>query len=79
MANLEEFRKETRDWIETNCPIGVRGSGPVPWGSTKLKLDDASREWLERMAVAVGPFHHGPQSTVERGYPLTSTKSSSTN
>ena len=50
MANLEEFRKETRDWIETNCPIGVRGSGPVPWGSTKVKLDDASREWLERMA-----------------------------
>ena len=50
MANLEEFREETRDWIEINCPVGARGPGPVPWGSTKVKLNDASREWLERMA-----------------------------
>ncbi|MFP6796000.1 MAG: acyl-CoA dehydrogenase family protein [Pseudomonadales bacterium] len=50
MANLEDFREETRDWLETNCPAGARRPGPVPWGSTKIKLDDASRRWLERMA-----------------------------
>ncbi len=50
MANLDDFREETRDWLETNCPDGVRGPGSIPWGSTKIKLDDASKQWLERMA-----------------------------
>lgn len=50
MANLDDFREETRDWLETNCPEDARGPGPVPWGSTKIKLDDASKQWLERMA-----------------------------
>jgi len=50
MANLDDFREETRDWLETNCPEGVRGPGSIPWGSTKIKLDDASKQWLERMA-----------------------------
>lgn len=50
MANLDDFREETRDWLETNCPEDARAPGPVPWGSTKIKLDDASKQWLERMA-----------------------------
>ncbi|MEC9285392.1 MAG: acyl-CoA dehydrogenase family protein [Pseudomonadota bacterium] len=50
MANLDDFREETRDWLETNCPEDARGPGPVPWGSSKIKLDDASKQWLERMA-----------------------------
>tara|TARA_B100001146_G_scaffold219597_2_gene227055 strand:+ start:2403 stop:3587 length:1185 start_codon:yes stop_codon:yes gene_type:complete len=50
MANLDDFRQETRDWLEANCPAGAREPGPVPWGSTKIELDDASKKWLERMA-----------------------------
>ena len=50
MANLNDFRQETRDWLEANCPAGAREPGPVPWGSTKIELDDASKKWLERMA-----------------------------
>ena len=50
MANLDDFRQETRDWLEANCPAGAREPGPVPWGSTKIELDDASKQWLERTA-----------------------------
>ena len=50
MANLDDFQQETRDWLEANCPAGAREPGPVPWGSTKIELDDASKKWLERMA-----------------------------
>ncbi|MED5554973.1 MAG: acyl-CoA dehydrogenase family protein [Pseudomonadota bacterium] len=50
MANLDDFQQETRDWLEANCPAGAREAGPVPWGSTKIELDDASKKWLERMA-----------------------------
>ena len=50
MANLDDFQQETRDWLEANCPAGAREPGPVPWGSTKIELDDASKQWLERMA-----------------------------
>ena len=50
MANLDDFQQETRDWLEANCPAGAREPGPVPWGSTKIELDDASKQWLERTA-----------------------------
>jgi acyl-CoA dehydrogenase len=48
--SLARFRRETRAWLEANAPAGVRGSGPVPWGSRSIELDDDSRLWLERMA-----------------------------
>jgi len=50
MANLDDFQQETRVWLEANCLAGAREPGPVPWGSTKIELDDASKQWLERMA-----------------------------
>ena len=61
MANLDDFREETRDWLETNCPEGVRGPGSIPWGSTKIKLDDASKQWLERMASRGWPVPSWPE------------------
>ena len=48
--DLEEFRRQTRAWLEENCPPGARGDGPVPLGSSKVDLEPDVRLWLERMA-----------------------------
>ncbi len=51
MSALEEFRSETRAWLEENCPPGARGPGQVPNGSSKIEIEGAdTRLWLERMA-----------------------------
>ena len=47
---LTDFRKETRDWLATNCPPGARGEGYIPLGSTKVDLLDDTRVWLNNMA-----------------------------
>ncbi len=50
MSELDEFRAETRAWLDTNCPPGARGPGPISNGSTKIKITDADTLlWLERM------------------------------
>ena len=49
-SELAEFRSDTHAWLAENCPGGVRGPGPIPWGSRKQALDQDSRLWLERMA-----------------------------
>ena len=50
MAAIEEFRAETREWLEENCPAGGRGPGPMSTGSTKVPLNHAdTRTWLDRM------------------------------
>ena len=48
---MDQFRQDTRAWLEENCPAGARGPGPVPLGSTKVEMDTDSRLWLERMAA----------------------------
>ena len=50
-ASMDQFRQDTRAWLEENCPAGARGPGPVPLGSTKVEMDTDSRLWLERMAA----------------------------
>jgi len=50
MTKLDEFRAETRAWLEANCPPGARGPGTIPIGSSKIELDTDTRLWLERMA-----------------------------
>jgi len=47
---IESFRRETRQWLAEHCPAGARGPGQIPWGSTRVTLDDDARLWLERMA-----------------------------
>ena len=47
---IDEFRQDTRAWLEANCPAGARGPGQIAWGSTKIKLAPDVRLWLERMA-----------------------------
>ncbi len=50
MSELEEFRSETRAWLEANCPAGVRAPGAVHGGGTKLSYDSDTQRWMEVMA-----------------------------
>jgi alkylation response protein AidB-like acyl-CoA dehydrogenase len=55
MADLAEFRADTRAWLEQNCPPGLVGRGANPlegvWGGRKWTFSDPDRKrWLERMA-----------------------------
>jgi alkylation response protein AidB-like acyl-CoA dehydrogenase len=48
--SLEDFRGETRAWLEENCPPGARGPGPISNGSSKIRIEDPDTLlWLERM------------------------------
>jgi alkylation response protein AidB-like acyl-CoA dehydrogenase len=56
MDNLETFRKETRAWLEANCPAEMRrpvqGEEDACWGGRHpVFQSDAQRLWLERMAA----------------------------
>src|SRR5260221_14219579 len=55
MENPETFRKETRAWLESNCPPEMRRPTQTEedtcWGGRHWKFQsDAQRLWLERMA-----------------------------
>ena len=55
MSDLETFRKETRAWLEKNCPPEMRkpmhSEEEICWGGRKWKFhSEAQRVWLERMA-----------------------------
>jgi len=56
VANLEEFRQQTRAWLEENCPASMRK--PIKsdkdqcWGGRNWVFEnDEQRLWLERMAA----------------------------
>ena len=51
MGELETFRRETRAWLEENCPPGVRDSGLQMgvWGGRRATFpNDDARIWLQR-------------------------------
>lgn len=50
MGTLDGFRNETREWLEENCPMSVRGPGQTPIGSLSQTLEPDAALWLERMA-----------------------------
>ncbi len=54
MCALENFRKETRDWLEDNCPASMRTrmvTGEDLGGGRKRKSTNPDAYvWLERMA-----------------------------
>jgi alkylation response protein AidB-like acyl-CoA dehydrogenase len=50
MKELDDFRAQTRAWLEQNCPAGARGPGQTAWGSRRIELEPDVRLWLERMA-----------------------------
>src|SRR5271163_4424486 len=54
MENLENFRKETRAWLEANCPPEMRrpvqNEEDICWGGRKpVFQSDAQRLWMQRM------------------------------
>ncbi len=53
MSDLETFRAETREWLETNCPPSMRTPMPEEervWGGRNPSyVNPDSRLWLERM------------------------------
>jgi alkylation response protein AidB-like acyl-CoA dehydrogenase len=56
MSDLETFRKETRAWLEANCPAEMRrprqSEDDACWGGRHWTFQsDAQRQWLERMAA----------------------------
>ena len=54
MSTLEAFRKETRDWLEENCPQSMRtpmGENEEPWGGKNPSWPNPdSKVWLDNMA-----------------------------
>ena len=54
--SLETFRQDTREWLEKNCPPGVRtpptDDNPIPWGGRRPEpsLTADGKLWLERMS-----------------------------
>ncbi len=55
MADLETFRRETRRWLEANCPPSLLGRSGTAldgvWGGRRWQWADPDRKtWLERMA-----------------------------
>ena len=55
MSELEQFRAETRDWLEANCPQSMRSpianESEICWGGRDCQFDsDDQRRWLEAMA-----------------------------
>ena len=61
MSTAEEFRLETRAWLNENCPSGARGPGPISTGSTKIPVTHANtRLWLDRMIEKGWTAPHWP-------------------
>jgi alkylation response protein AidB-like acyl-CoA dehydrogenase len=56
MTDLETFRRETRAWLEANCPPEMRTPPEDDedrcWGGRNWKFkNEAQKQWLERMAA----------------------------
>ena len=54
MSELESFRRETRAWLEANCPAEMRrpvaSESDACWGGRHFKFQsDAQRRWLQIM------------------------------
>jgi acyl-CoA dehydrogenase len=55
-THLDTFRRETRGWLETNCPAEMRGASrgeeDIVWGGRNWTFKSpAQKLWLERMAA----------------------------
>ena len=56
MTNIETFRQEVRDWLETNCPLSMRtpyqSEADQCWGGRNpVFQSDDQRWWFERMTA----------------------------
>ena len=60
MSELEDFRQDTRAWLNEHCPAGARGPGEIHTGSTKLTFDADTQRWMETMAERGWTVPHWP-------------------
>jgi alkylation response protein AidB-like acyl-CoA dehydrogenase len=65
MADLEKFRRETRAWLEANCPIEMRrpaaSDDDIFWGGRNAKFSsEPQRAWFERMRDKGWTVPHWP-------------------
>ncbi len=55
MSNLEQFRRETREWLEANCPASMRtrmvSGEAINGGNKRRSSNPEAYVWLERMAA----------------------------
>ena len=56
MSDLDNFQKETRVWLDANCPVEMRqpieSDTDMCWGGRKFTFQsEAQKLWLERMAA----------------------------
>ena len=68
MENLEQFRAETREWLEANCPEDMRqpmrSDEDQCWGGRNWVFkSEGQKLWLERMAAKAGQHHAGQLNT----------------
>ncbi|MCW8193203.1 acyl-CoA dehydrogenase [Proteobacteria bacterium 005FR1] len=53
MTDIEQFRLQTREWLEANCPTSMRTPMPIDemvWGGRNLSfVSEDQRLWFERM------------------------------
>ena len=53
MSDLDQFRQETREWLEANCPASMRepmSESEIVWGGRNAEFPNPdSKLWLERM------------------------------
>jgi alkylation response protein AidB-like acyl-CoA dehydrogenase len=53
MSAIDDFRQETRAWLEANCPHSLRTptpEGELVWGGSKIEFSsEDQRLWFERM------------------------------
>ena len=53
---VDNFRKEVRDWLESNCPQAMRhpygSEKDLCWGGRNFEFQsEAQRQWLESMGA----------------------------
>ncbi|MDU6834399.1 MAG: acyl-CoA dehydrogenase family protein [Bradyrhizobium sp.] len=66
MADLDTFRRETRNWLEANCPPEMRQPMPSEedtfWGGRNAKFSsEPQRIWFERMRDKGWTVPHWPR------------------
>ncbi|HEY6610871.1 MAG TPA: acyl-CoA dehydrogenase family protein, partial [Pseudomonas sp.] len=53
MSAIDDFRQDTRAWLEANCPHSLRTptpEGELVWGGSKIEFSsEDQRLWFERM------------------------------
>ncbi|CAN5375549.1 acyl-CoA dehydrogenase family protein [soil metagenome] len=54
MTDLDQFRGETRAWLEANCPpemrLPMRGEKDANWGGRNPTYQPGQKEWMDAMA-----------------------------